>query len=71
VIAVAHRLSTVMAFDRVIVLQGGHVVEDGAPAELCRGTGYFAATWRLQNRASRAHGSGQEHYPMAASGGRR
>jgi ATP-binding cassette subfamily B protein len=34
VIAVAHRLSTLRSVDRIIVLQGGHVVEDGTPAEL-------------------------------------
>ncbi|MBV9749792.1 MAG: ATP-binding cassette domain-containing protein, partial [Acetobacteraceae bacterium] len=51
VLAVAHRLSTVMDFDRVVVLQDGRVVEDGPPYELRRGTGHFAATWRLQQRA--------------------
>ena len=50
VIAVAHRLSTVMSFDRVIVLHDGHVVEDGPPQALVRNAGYFAATWRLQHR---------------------
>ncbi len=51
VVAVAHRLSTVMALDRVIVLHGGRVVEDGAPQQLRHGDGYFATTWRLQHRA--------------------
>ena len=51
VLAVAHRLSTIMDFDRVVVLQDGQVVEDGPPYELCRGTGQFATTWRLQQRA--------------------
>jgi ATP-binding cassette subfamily B protein len=51
VLAVAHRLSTVMGFDRVIVLHDGRIVEDGRPDELRRGTGPFAATWRLQQRA--------------------
>jgi len=71
VIAVAHRLSTIMAFDRVIVLHDGRVVEDGTPADLCRGNGYFAETWRLQNRGSGADGSGQEFHPMTAFSGRR
>ncbi len=60
VVAVAHRLSTVMAFDRVIVLQGGRVVEDGTPPDLCRGTGYFAATWRLQHGAGGMDEPGQK-----------
>lgn len=34
VIAVAHRLSTLRNFDRIIVLQGGHIVEDGSPHEI-------------------------------------
>ncbi len=50
VLAVAHRLSTVMEFDRVIVLQDGRIVEDGPPDKLRRGTGQFATTWRLQQR---------------------
>jgi len=39
-----------MEFDRVVVLQDGQIVEDGSPDELRRGTGQFAATWRLQQR---------------------
>ncbi|MCC8684272.1 ABC transporter ATP-binding protein [Xanthomonas campestris pv. raphani] len=38
VLAVAHRLSTVIGFDRIVVLQDGRIVEDGSPAEL-RGRG--------------------------------
>ena len=34
VIAVAHRLSTLRDFDRIVVMQQGRIVEDGAPAEL-------------------------------------
>lgn len=48
VVAVAHRLSTLAAFDRVVVLEGGRVVEDGSPAELRRAGGLFARMWRLQ-----------------------
>ncbi|MDP2315226.1 MAG: ABC transporter ATP-binding protein [Pseudomonadota bacterium] len=48
VIAVAHRLSTIAHFDRVVVLSGGRIVEDGAPDELRLRRGAFAAMWRLQ-----------------------
>ncbi len=34
IILVTHRLHTVRSFDRVVVLDGGKVVEDGAPLEL-------------------------------------
>ena len=51
VLAVAHRLSTIMEFDRVVVLQDGRIVEDGPPHELRHGAGQFAMTWRLQQRS--------------------
>jgi ATP-binding cassette, subfamily B, bacterial len=41
VIAIAHRLSTVRSFDRVIVLQLGKVVQDGAPDILVRREGLY------------------------------
>ena len=36
VVAVAHRLSTLSSFDRIIVLRDGRIVEDGPPQELRR-----------------------------------
>ncbi|WP_431966524.1 ABC transporter ATP-binding protein [Nocardia sp. bgisy134] len=48
-VIIAHRLSTVAIADRVLVLEHGRIVEDGAPAELIEGTGRFAglhAAWR-------------------------
>jgi ATP-binding cassette subfamily B protein len=41
VISVAHRLSTVRNFDRIVVLQSGGVVEDGAPEDLLRRRGVY------------------------------
>lgn len=41
-VIIAHRLSTVMIADRVLVVDGGCVVEDGAPHELIARGGRFA-----------------------------
>jgi ATP-binding cassette subfamily B protein len=51
VLAVAHRLSTIARFDRVIVMKDGRIVEDGAPAELARRNGHFGRMWRMQTDA--------------------
>ncbi len=40
---IAHRLSTVQIADRVLVLSGGRVVEDGPPATLLAGSGEYSA----------------------------
>lgn len=40
---IAHRLSTVVMADRVLVVHNGRIVEDGSPAELIAGGGRFAA----------------------------
>ncbi|MCF6806420.1 MULTISPECIES: ABC transporter ATP-binding protein [Pseudomonadaceae] len=48
VVAVAHRLSTLSSFDRIIVLRNGRIVEDGPPHELRRRGGEFDALWRMQ-----------------------
>jgi len=42
-VIIAHRLSTVAIADRVLVMEHGRIVEDGAPAELIGGEGRFAA----------------------------
>jgi ATP-binding cassette subfamily B protein len=41
VIAIAHRLSTLRGFDRIVVLQAGRIVEDGAPDLLMRRNGPY------------------------------
>jgi len=48
-VIIAHRLSTVAIADRVLVMEHGRIVEDGAPADLIGGEGRFAAlhtAWR-------------------------
>jgi ATP-binding cassette subfamily B protein len=41
VIAIAHRLSTVRDFDRIVVMQNGQIVQDGQPDRLIRGDGPY------------------------------
>jgi ATP-binding cassette subfamily B protein len=58
VLAVAHRLSTLSSFDRIIVLVDGRIVEDGSPVELRRRGGTFDALWRLQAEGFSFDGTG-------------
>jgi ATP-binding cassette subfamily B protein len=48
VVAIAHRLSTVSSFDRIVVLVEGKVVEDGPPSILRKDGGIFNRLWKLQ-----------------------
>ncbi|KZN13405.1 multidrug ABC transporter ATP-binding protein [Marinomonas sp. TW1] len=48
VIAIAHRLSTIAAMDRLIVLDKGHVIEQGSHEELVKAKGIYAALWAHQ-----------------------
>ena len=53
VIAIAHRLSTVRNFDRIVVLQSGRVIQDGPPDTLVRHEGlYRQLVQREMNRLS-------------------
>ena len=52
VIVIAHRMRTVMAADKVIVLDGGRVAEQGSPAELLARDGLFARMVRLQTESA-------------------
>jgi ATP-binding cassette, subfamily B, bacterial len=49
VIAIAHRLSTVMDMDRLIVLDRGSIVADGTHDELLRQGGLYAELWQRQS----------------------
>ena len=47
-LVVAHRLSTVANFDRVIVLHDGQIIEDGPPMQLRRQGGVYESLWVAQ-----------------------
>jgi ATP-binding cassette subfamily B protein len=54
VIAIAHRLSTVRSFDRIVVLQEGRIIEDGSPDHLLRRDGCYRQLIRREmNRLSK------------------
>ncbi|MDR3900123.1 MAG: ABC transporter ATP-binding protein [Slackia sp.] len=52
VIVIAHRMRTVMNANKIVVLDEGHVVEQGAPAELLEQNGLFSRMVRLQSESS-------------------
>ena len=48
VIAIAHRLSTIARMDRLVVMDGGRIVEMGSHAELVAKGGLYAGLWSRQ-----------------------
>ncbi|MBI3336056.1 ABC transporter ATP-binding protein [Candidatus Peregrinibacteria bacterium] len=48
VLAIAHRLSTLQAMDRLIVLENGEIIEDGTHDQLLIRDGMYAKLWRAQ-----------------------
>ena len=49
VIAIAHRLSTIAAMDRLIVMDQGHIVEEGTHQQLLAMGGIYAKLWAHQS----------------------
>ncbi|MEL6677202.1 MAG: ABC transporter ATP-binding protein [Pseudomonadota bacterium] len=49
VIAIAHRLSTIARMDRILVLDGGRIVEEGTHGELLAQGGLYAGFWERQS----------------------
>ena len=53
VIMIAHRLSTVTGADKIIVLDGGKVAEEGTHEELIEKSGLYARMWNEYNQAAK------------------
>lgn len=51
VIMIAHRLSTVVGADKILVLEGGRVVEQGSHRELVETGGLYARMWADYNQS--------------------
>lgn len=49
-LVIAHRLSTVMNADEILVLDAGRVIERGTHADLLARDGHYAQMWRLQQQ---------------------
>ena len=52
VIAIAHRLSTLDAFDRIVVLDRGRIVEDGPPRRLLQTRGVYSKMYGRQMKVA-------------------
>jgi ATP-binding cassette subfamily B protein len=67
---IAHRLSTIQRADRILVIEGGEIVEMGSHAELLRARGHYYRLYTRQFRQERE--AAYELYrvaePVAAQG---
>jgi ABC-type transport system involved in cytochrome bd biosynthesis, ATPase and permease components len=48
IIMVAHRVHTMLDFDRVVVLDSGRIIEEGHPSELLANKGVFSSLHHLE-----------------------
>lgn len=48
-IIIAHRLSTLLEMDRILVFQEGAIIEDGSHKALMEAQGHYAKMWAMQS----------------------
>jgi len=53
-LVIAHRLSTVIGADEIIVLKGGEIAERGTHSQLLEKNGLYASMWNRQREATQA-----------------
>ena len=51
-LVIAHRLATVLSCDRILVMEGGRIVEEGTHGQLAGGGGLYARLAKLQLQSS-------------------
>jgi ATP-binding cassette, subfamily B, multidrug efflux pump len=66
VVAIAHRLSTIAAMDRLIVMDKGHIVEEGDHRSLLARGGLYARLWAHQSGGFLGEEAGDEDEAPAA-----
>src|SRR3712207_2663331 len=59
-LVIAHRLATVRSADRILVMEGGRIVEEGTHATLLEGGGLYARLARLQFTGAQEHSRAAE-----------
>ena len=64
-LTIAHRLSTVVDVDEILVLQDGQIVERGRHADLLERGGEYAIMWARQAEARRAEATLREARELA------
>ena len=67
-IVVAHRLSTLMHADRIVVLESGRVAQTGTHAQLLLQDGFYKRLWKMQTEIDETSGELGANRTIRASG---
>ena len=60
-LVIAHRLSTVMNADQILVMDGGRIAERGSHPQLLALNGQYAQMWRLQQQRAEQSAAEEQH----------
>ena len=67
VLAIAHRVSTLQSFDRIVVVHRGRVIDQGRPAELAMRPGMYRDFLARQTRSAHSQGETVQHSEHGAT----